>query len=232
MKATESDLCSHLRCPVGDFRPDPFWDVILATTKSILRDASSMRLRNLKEIRDLYSKAWEGMKSVTEPHAYNFGHRKIPRIALRVVYLIRDYKIVVPPVQILLDVGLGAERGSITVEYAVAKPWRKDEPWLCVNLIRSRSPTYGQYLDLVSLSRWLDLQTRERHREIKILNVPLLAGKSWITSGLSKPLVRRQVNAILTVIEGASQDAQKFARPGAHCEACVSRKCLEMTYER
>jgi hypothetical protein len=112
--------------------------------------------------------------------------------------------------------------------YAVAKPWRKDEPWLCVNLIRSRSPTYGQYLDLVSLSRWLDLQTRERHREIRILNVPLLAGKSWITSGLSKPLVRRQVNSILTVIEGE----QKFARPGAHCEACVSRKCLEMTYER
>ena len=232
MKITEAGLSSHLKCPVGDFRDDPFWDIILATTKSILRDAAGMRLRNIKEIRDLYSKAWEAMKSVTEPHAYNFGHRKIPRIALRVVYLIRDYKIVVPPVQILLDVGLGADRGSITVEYAVAKPWRKDEPWLCVNLIRSRSPTYGQYLDLVSLSRWLDLQTRERHREIRILNVPLLAGKSWITSGLSKPLVRRQVNAILTVIEGASQDAQKFARPGAHCEACVSRKCLEMTYER
>ena len=116
--------------------------------------------------------------------------------------------------------------------YAVAKPWRKDDPWLCVNLIRSRSPTYGMYLDLVSLSRWLDLQTRERHREIKILNVPLLAGKSWITSGLSKPLVRRQVNAILTGIDGASQETQKFARPGAHCESCVSHRCLEMTYER
>jgi hypothetical protein len=228
MKPTEAGISSHLKCPVGDFRPDPFWDIILATTKSILRDASSMRPRNLKEIRDLYSKAWEGMKSVTEPHAYNFGHRKIPRIALRVVYLIRDYKIVVPPVQI----DLALERGTLGVDYAVAKPWRKDEPWLCVNLIRSRSPTYGQYLDPVSLSRWLDLQTRERHREIKILNVPLLAGKSWITSGLSKPLVRRQVNAILTVIEGASQDAQKFARPGAHCEACQSHKCLEMTYER
>ena len=228
MKVTESAISSHLKCPVGDFRPDPFWDIILATTKSILRDASTMRLRNLKEIRDLYSAAWEAMKSVTEPHAYNFGHRKIPRIALRVVYLIRDYKIVVPPV--LIDLAL--ERGTLGVDYAVAKPWRKDEPWLCVNLVRSRSPTYGQYLDPVSLSRWLDLQTRERHRDIRILNVPLLAGKSWITSGLSKPLVRRQVNAILTVIEGASQEAQKFARPGAHCESCMSHRCMEMTYER
>src|ERR1035441_54462 len=100
MKVTEAGISSYLKCPVGDFRPDPFWDIILATTKSILRDASTMRLRNLKEIRDMYSKAWESMKSVTEPHAYNFGHRKIPRIALRVVYLIRDYKIIVPPVLI------------------------------------------------------------------------------------------------------------------------------------
>jgi hypothetical protein len=187
-----------------------------------------MKLRDLKAIRDMYSKSWEALKSVTEPHVYNFGHRKIPRIALRVVYLIRDYKIVVPPVQI----DLALEQGILAVEYAVAKPWRKDEPWLCVNLVRSRSPTYGMYPDIVSLSRWLDLQTRERHREIKILNVPLLAGKSWITSGLSKPLVRRQVNAILTVIERSSQEVQKFARPGSHCESCVSHRCMEMTYER
>jgi hypothetical protein len=228
MKITEAGLSSHLKCPVGDFRDDPFWDIILATTKTILRDAAGMKLRDLKAIRDMYSKSWEALKSVTEPHVYNFGHRKIPRIALRVVYLIRDYKIVVPPVQI----DLALEQGILAVEYAVAKPWRKDEPWLCVNLVRSRSPTYGMYPDIVSLSRWLDLQTRERHREIKILNVPLLAGKSWITSGLSKPLVRRQVNAILTVIERSSQEVQKFARPGSHCESCVSHRCMEMTYER
>ena len=83
------------------------------------------------------------------------------------------------------------------------------------------------YPDAVSLARWLHLQTRDKFKPIEILNVPLLNGKSWITRDLSLPLVRRQVNAMLL----AMQQEHQFARPGAHCESCVGRRCLEMTFD-
>jgi hypothetical protein len=58
--------------------------------------------------------------------------------------VLRDYQIVVP----VMPYKLVLEEGQIDVSYAIARPWKKDAPWLAVNLRRSKAPQYYQYPDL------------------------------------------------------------------------------------
>jgi len=159
------------------------------------------------------------------------GHLRIPAIASRIGKVLRDYQIIMPMTKIrmivpelggFLSAGNGPNR-EIWVEYAVARPWRKDVPWLCVSLRRSRAPQYWKYPDYIALTRWLHIQQRDRMKTFEILHVPILNGESWIESNIDLPLVRRQINTILDAIEIKTQ----FARPGAHCENCTKPRCLE-----
>lgn len=222
MRVTASDLVAFTRCPVGTFRSDPFMDSILTTSKSLLRLASETKLTELKDARDVFSKSWAADKTVEfkRSDVYLRGHSQIPGIALRVVQLIRDYQILIPPMR----VDLILDRGTIEVDYAVAKPWREDKPILCLSLNKSRPAHFWRYPSAVGLSRWLDLQQRQSHKDIQLLNVPLCNGKPWITKGYSVALVRRQLNSILD----AKQATGPYARPGAHCESCSKPQCLEM----
>jgi hypothetical protein len=227
MNLSESQLQNYVRCPLtqlSGFAEPVFGRIMLEAVRTAMAQSLSRPMDStVPSFRNLLSARWSQYRHKQADGEYYKGHRNIPFIAKRIADTLRDYQIVVP----VLPYSLVLEEGQIDVEYAIARPWRKDAPWLVFNLRRSKAPQYHQYPDFVALARWLHLQTRERFKDIQILHVPVLNGKAWIERDLSKPLVRRQLNTILR----AARERDQFGRVGPHCETCCSRRCLNETHE-
>jgi hypothetical protein len=228
MSLSESQLENYVRCPLtqhSGFAEPVFGRIMMEAVRTAMAQSLGRpEDSTASSLSHLLSKRWSNYHMRQADPDYDRGQRRIPFIAKRIADTLLDYQIVVP----VLPYTLVLEEGQIDVEYAIARPWRKDAPWLAVSLRRSKAPQYHQYPDFVALARWRHLQTRERFKDIQILHVPVLNGKAWIEQDLSKPLVRRQLNTILR----AARERDQFGRVGPHCEMCCSHGCVGETHER
>jgi hypothetical protein len=226
---TPDQIERYLRCPLAEtFTDDLFAQTMIATVYGIFQNPDQVkRVNTLLYLRDLLCQAWVAQGNKVDWVA---RHKAIPFIANRIGQVLRDYEFLMPMTKIRVIVpqisswpSTEGPNREIAVEYAIARPWRKEVPWLVVSLRRARAPQYWKYPDYIALTRWLHAQQRDRMKNYEILHVPILNGESWIEKDLELPLVRRQVNTILDAIEVKHQ----FARPGAHCEHCTMPRCLE-----
>jgi hypothetical protein len=223
MQTAEEAVSLYLKCPLTTPKIDLHEQMVFRVLSRVLLKAHDyIGTYSVSYLRDLLSKGWESYFGNVPDAEYFGGHRKNPGIAKRIGDLIRDYQFLGP----LVSYDLVLDGFRITGEYAVARPWGKDLPWLCVSLRRSKPSRYYPYPDFVAYARWLHLQSREPGRDIQILHVPVLHGEAWIEKDVSLPLVRELLDEILALMRRTIQ----VPHAGPHCKSCVLPRCLEKTH--
>jgi hypothetical protein len=135
---TEHQLETYLRCPLSAGWVElAFTDTCMSAVRRLIdRAAQEPGKVDTPYVREYLAGAWSNYADGSKE--YITGHKKIWMIAKRVADVLRDYEIVVPTV----GYSLALDQSSLACAYAVARPWRKDAPWLCVSLRRSKAPQY------------------------------------------------------------------------------------------
>jgi hypothetical protein len=220
MRTSEEAVSLYVKCPLTTPKIDLHEQMVFRVLSRVLLKAHDhIGTYSVSYLRDLLSHNWEKYRGAVSDVEYFGGHRKNPGIAKRIGDLIRDYQFLGP----LVSYELVLNGCSITGEYAVARPWRKESLLLCVSLRRSKPPQYYPYPDYVACARWLHLQSREPGRDIQILHVPVLRGEAWIEKDVQLPLVRGLLDEILELM----RRPLKVPNAGPHCKSCMLRNCLE-----
>jgi hypothetical protein len=74
------------------------------------------------------------------------------------------------------------------------------------------------------LARWVHVTTTTKYSDARVLNYPVLRGRSWVNKGLDSALAKQYLESMLKV----ASLRPNFPRMGEHCESCATKPCLEV----